>query len=576
MVAVAKQLAPEELHEQLLRKSCAYFAAEMLSGPPEAPYNGHFILGHHHEQWDELVRKYDRLCVLAPRDHGKSFFFSFAYVIWKAYYEPNQKIYIFSATQEQANKLLEDVKNEIEGNEKLHHLIPNKMGKWSVKYIKLANGVRIYAKGFGTKVRGAHPRYIICDDVLNDESAYSEATRRKQNDYYFSALTNMVVPGGQIIVVGTPFHSKDLYGQLKDNKRYCFRKFPALNKAGEALWPERYTAKYLLTDKKLEIGEIRFTREQLCEPIADDMSLFPSTLFHVEGIEMPGVCLGMSRDWWEERGIVEVFMSVDIAISAAPTGDYFVIWVVGLDKFKNRWILEIDRVRGGAYQSQLSMIVKYAKRYKPGLIHIESNAMQRIWGDELIRTTDLPIRKFNTTEAKHNLEKGVPSLRPLLENGKYRIPRGDARSVDLTETWIEEMRAITFVDGKIVTIAEHDDTVMACWMCEQAILMGAFSFSFEEQAGDEEAFDEVHSIEDDEEEIDLLGINEAKKLPGVPIPKPGQSMPKLPKRTFHGPMAEHFSNMNNGESAAEKAKVASLIDDEVEGEKPAWSINSWN
>ena len=87
--------------------------------------------------------------------------------------------------------------------------------------------------------------------------------------------------------------------------------------------------------------------------------------------------------------------------------------------------------------------------------------MQRIFGDELIRTSDLPIKKFHTGVQKHSLDKGVPSLRVLLENGKFRIPRGDARSVELTDIWIDEMRSFTWHDGKLASVGGHDDTVMA-------------------------------------------------------------------------------------------------------------------
>lgn len=49
--------------------SCAFFAQEYLTGPQD--YGGKFFVSEHHQEWDELIHKHDRLCVLAPRDHGK-------------------------------------------------------------------------------------------------------------------------------------------------------------------------------------------------------------------------------------------------------------------------------------------------------------------------------------------------------------------------------------------------------------------------------------------------------------------------------------------------------------------------
>ena len=111
---------------------------------------------------------------------------------------------------------------------------------------------------------------------------------------------------------------------------------------------------------------------------------------------------------------------------------------------------------------------------------LESNQMQAIFGQELRADTDLPIKEFHTTGlAKHSLERGLPSLRTLLENGKFRIPRGDARSVELTDLWITELNQFLFDKGRVQSIGAHDDVAMACWICDQACRTGAsFSASF--------------------------------------------------------------------------------------------------
>jgi hypothetical protein len=460
---------------------CGAFALEILTGPPEHPYNGKFLIGPHHEEWDYLIRNYKRICALAPRDHGKTFFFDFAYPLWQAARLRNGIGYIFSATQDQAIRILGDIKVEIENNPKLQHLMPDmsvgKGRKWSSTAIQLANGHRIYARGFGTKVRGAHPHWIVVDDALNDETAYSEVVRKKQVEYFYTAISNMIVPGGQIIVVGTPFHQADLYADLSENTEYEFRRYQALQGPEERpLWEARYSKKRL-QQKRREIGSIRFTREFQCEPVADDMSLFPLALFKGDPTEQLAIRLGMPYSFWEKAGIT-TYIGVDFAMSSSAQADYMVIWTMGVDKFGNRWIVDIQRGKGLSYQRQLSMINDAGRKYQPALVFLEANQMQRIFGDELIRTTDLPIRKFVTTAAKHQLDKGVPSLRVLLENGKFRIPRGDKRSVEMTNTWIEEMRALTWVDGQIKSVGTHDDTAMACWICDQAVKQGGFSFDF--------------------------------------------------------------------------------------------------
>lgn len=475
----------DEFEAQMIQASCVFMAQEILRGPDEKPYNGRFLIGEHHEEWDHLLTTYDRLCILAPRDHGKTFFWDFAVPIWKAITQPNGIGFIFSATQDQASRILGDIRHEIETNPRLSWLVPARKDKWSGTHIRLANGHQIYARGFGTKVRGAHPTWIVVDDGLNDETAYSDVVRQKQIDYFYTAITNMIVPGGQIIVVGTPFHQADLYADLQKNPEYEFRRYRAINTTKDgtehALWPERYGLERLYRRRE-EIGVVRFTREFQCDPIADDMSLFPGWLFRGEPVEQPMVKLGAPKKFWDSLGIT-AFMGVDFAMSSTVSADYTVIWTMGTDKHGNRWIMDIQREKGLGFQQQLGMILSTARKYEPALVFLEANQMQRIFGDELIRTTDLPIKKFTTTaQNKNALDKGVPSLRVLLENHKFRIPRGDRRSVELTDEWINEMRAFTWADGKLQSVGTHDDTVMGCWICDQAIRQGAFGFSF----GDEE------------------------------------------------------------------------------------------
>lgn len=468
----------DEHSEDLLRESCALFAGEVLTGPNEAPYHGRFLIAPHHDEWDDLVLEHRRLCVLAPRDHGKSFFFDFAYPIWQAWRNPGKSGFIFSATKEQAVRILADIKAEFESNPRLSHLVPSPGSKrrWSSTLIELNNGHKIYARGYGTKVRGAHPMWIVVDDGLNDETIYSDLVRTKQVEYFHTAISNMCTPDGQIIVVGTPFHSADLYADLAENQEYHFRRYPALSDCAKPLWPARYSAE-TLARKKREIGEIRFAREFMCDPVSDDMSLFPLYLFQGESIEQPTLTLGMPLEFWRALEMT-LYMGVDFAMSSSVQADYTVIWVMARDKHGNRWIVDIFREKGLPYQAQLSKINEIGRKYEPALVFLEANQMQRIFGDELIRTTDLPVKQFTTGAAKNTLDKGVPSLRVLLENGKIKIPRGDRRSVELTNEWIKEMRAFTFQDGKLQSVGTHDDTVMACWICDQAIRAGGFSFDF--------------------------------------------------------------------------------------------------
>ncbi len=473
---------------ELARRSCAFYASQYLSGPPEAPYNGRFLVAEHHQAWSELLATSDRICVLAPRDHGKSHFFSLAYPIWMIERHPKRYGMIFSATQPQASKILETILAEIEGNPKLRHLVPAKKSKWSATQARFANGHTIYARGYGSKVRGAHPIWIACDDVLNDEDGYSEVKRRRNIDYFQTAVTNMIIPGGQIVVVGTPFHQSDLYSVLANNDEYMYRRYQAIKPDGRALWADRYSLTWL-KKRQVEIGTVKFAREFQCSPVSDGSSLFPSTLLSGPDVLRDDLVIGHDWVWWErEHGLDRRFIGVDFARSANTGADYTVVFVVGIDKLGNHYVLDIIRDHGLDFQTQLELIKRAGAKYNPDIIACESNQMQAIFGDELIRTTDLPIKNIHTGEEKHSLEKGVPGLRVLFENRKVRIPRGDVRTRETTDIWLEELRNQTFFQGKVQCVGDHDDTVMAWFICEKAVRSGMFSFSFEATPEDEAAY----------------------------------------------------------------------------------------
>jgi hypothetical protein len=447
-------------------------------------------LGVHLLQWGELVKHHKRIAINAARDHSKSTFFSYAYPIWRAVTQPGCEVFICSATLEQAIEFLDII---IYGKRNLKaigdipalaHLMPTSLKRHSRERLKatdvrFTNGSRIKVFGYGKKIRGAHPDFLVLDDVLNDEDMWSETVRMKHIEYYKSAIVNMVPPHGQICNVGTPYHLVDLWGWLKENKQYVFRKYPGIlpandNQPERPLFPWRYSLAQLYA-KKEEIGSVAFAREIECNPISDDMAMFPSYLF--PPCYAKKLVLKPSIAEIAALGLT-VYMGVDIARSATVGADNLVLFTIGVDGFGNHRILDIEQHKGMQFNDQLSRIKIVADLYKVDLIYIEANQMQQVWTDEMVRTTDIPVKGFVTTaQNKYPLDKGVPSLRILLENRKMIIPRGDEYSIEQTDIWMKECRQFAYYEGKLQGVGEHDDTVMAWWMATEASRGGGFNYS---------------------------------------------------------------------------------------------------
>lgn len=473
------KLAPEQLHELFLKYDLSYFAEKMLDME---------IVGHHKE-WSEFVAKFKKLNILSSRDHGKSFFFSFAYVIWRLYYNwipplpaedfksiPRTSLgYIFSASQEKAIEFLDIVKKEIEENPRLVRLLPDKKDSWSKTEIRCQNGGTVRARGWGAAVRGGHPVWIVCDDVLSDENIYSEVTRQKSIDYFYSAITPMVIPGGQQIVVGTPMHSTDLYGDLKENTEYHHSRHPAIKEDGTALWPTRYNLD-MLKQREKEVASIRFAREYLCLPVSEGSTLFPDAIIKENYEPELGLVTQMTDSL---RSEYQLYTGVDLALSAAVGADFTVIMTLGVDKYKNCRIFDMRRFKGRSMTEQLREIEDVFYTYRPNMIYVEDNQFQRVFKDELVRNTDLPVQGFTTTARnKNSLERGVPSLQVRFENSKFMIPRKTERDRRLMDILINELKCFTWVGGKLQGVGAHDDTVMALWIAYEATQSSQFSFSF--------------------------------------------------------------------------------------------------
>ncbi|KAF0134052.1 MAG: hypothetical protein FD145_906 [Candidatus Saganbacteria bacterium] len=160
----------------------------------------------------------------------------------------------------------------------------------------------------------------------------------------------------------------------------------------------------------------------------------------------------------DTRGL-KTFQGVDLALSA--DGDYFVIVTLGIDEGENRIILDIFRKKGLSPKALREAIIERAKAFKPRLIFVENNAFQDSIRQDLVEMTSLPIKGFTTGKQKADPTFGVPSLSILFENKKIKIPRGDKRSIELTDVLVDELLRYPS--------AHTGDVLMALWFANEAV-----------------------------------------------------------------------------------------------------------
>jgi len=480
------------IEETLRNKNLTYFITSVM---PD------FQLSWHHLEWGDLVHRHRKLCINAARDHGKSYYFSNAYAAWQLYRysKPKSSVfsarptksnsnrgYLFSFSLQQSVDLMEILKGTIESNDVLKdRLFPDtrNAGAWASTNIVCKNGARLTCKGFGSSVRGAHPYWIVVDDGLKDNVIYSALQRQKSIDYFHSVIMNMLVPGGQIIVVGTPFHASDLYGDLrskatKDERGWFVIEYPAIFPDGRILWPQRWSF-FDLMDKKQTQGNIIFSRENLCRPITNESSIFPLKILERSLVRMENYTLVRNRDDFPIK-FNKVVMGCDFAISANVGSDYTVFSTWGIDdETGERWLLNLFRDKGKTFHEQMQILKGLNARFRPNTIVMEQNTFQQIFVQESDKQ-GLPVIGHTTGIDKYDLKTGWPGLAIDFERGKIHIPTGDTFSQNMKDLIFSDLGSVAFTDHGLESVGEHDDISSSFWLAKLAanLLTTGFRYTF--------------------------------------------------------------------------------------------------
>lgn len=424
-----------------------------------------------------------------------SYYFSNAYINWQLYkYSPpttkqfsrrpsksnSNRGFLFSFSLQQAVDLIEILKGNIESNDILRErLYPEnvKEGAWASTNIVCKNGARLTGKGFGSSVRGAHPYWIVVDDGLKDNVIYSQLQRQKSIDYFHSVIMNMLVPGGQIIVVGTPFHAQDLYGDLKSKTGWFVIEYPAIFPDGRILWPQRWNFKDLI-DKKNTQGNIIFSRENLCRPIVSDSSIFPLDILKRSLVRMDNYTLVRNRDDFPKK-FTKVVTGCDFSISSSVGADFYCFTTFGVDEDNGMWLLNIDLGKGKTYDEQLQILKGTNVKFRPDVMVFESNVFQQIFTEGATKY-GMPVVPHNTGVEKNDLSKGWPALAILFERGMYHIPTGDEYSRNMKDIVFSQLSSVAFTNQGLQSVGDHDDICSSMWLAAlgRNISTTGFKFTF--------------------------------------------------------------------------------------------------
>lgn len=441
-----------------------------------------FRLGWRNIEWSNLTQLYPWSCYLCARASGKSYQWSYAFILWRlwSYTRPtayrqdtvdnaNRKetCYItntFTLAKVQIAKVTEEIEVNDLIKEKLNPYNKASIGETA---IKTETGSTLHVRGKDSMIRGLHVGACLCDDMPDESSLYSDEQREKLKELLKGTIEPIVEPYGYFLVTGTPYSSapNELYQILKADKRfYCFE-YPILFPDGRPLAPDRYTFEQILA-KKEELGTIVFNREYLVVPISDTSTIFPYEYLMRSVIGMETIRFASSIDDFPFK-LTRVHIGVDFAVSGNIGADYTVYSVWGKDAMDNYYLLYYYRKRGMSHNEQVDKIVQLDRLFHPNKIRCEANGFQSILSGLAKERGLKNIEPFTTTEGnKKDLYTGLPSLSAMFERGQIKCPYAIGETRQAVDLMFGEFSSITFRsdNGKLEAASGHDDVVMSSFI----------------------------------------------------------------------------------------------------------------
>ena len=335
-------------------------AASSLIAFTEYTYPRYRTAKHHKiiaEQLERVERgEVDRLMLLVPPRHGKSELASKRLPAWLLGRQPHKQFLSVSATEGLAADFGRDVRNII-GSAEYRAIFDTRLaedsqakGKWHT-----SEGGMFYAIGVEGNILGRGGDLLLIDDpYATMKEAQSELTRKNVWDWYTGTAYNRLMPGAAIVVINHRMHEDDLCGQLLAQQaaggdKWEVVELPALNDAGEALWPEAYPVQAL--ERIRRNSQPRYWSALYQQrPAPEDGDYFKS-------------------EWLKPytkapaKETMRIYGGSDYAVTA-DGGDYTVHAVVGLDPEGRMYLLDLWR-KQAASDEWVESFCDLVREYEP-------------------------------------------------------------------------------------------------------------------------------------------------------------------------------------------------------------------
>ena len=383
--------------------------------------------------------------VLMPRGSYKSSLCTISYTLWKLLNDPNLRVLIYSDTTEKAERFLLSIKNHIlglEGEGAFRQLTyPNfwevnpQQQPWNQSAIVIKARTRAHfvpsvdVAGIETSKAGMHYDLIIFDDIVTDRNITTVDQMDKVENCYQDALS-LLLPGGELVMVGTRWHFGELYGRIlaRDTGSGRWQTYIRDGEVGPDGTPFPYAqiglTKEFLAQQKAEQGSAKYSCLYRMSPQDDETATFKVKDFTF----YQPVQSDAYKQWLSQLYITCVLDPIPPPTS--DHGDDAAITVVGTDAEHTLYVLDAVADRMSPEQ-QIEEVMSLHAAWKFRKLGVETNAFQRmLWAmlEQRLKAarSDPRWQPFSIIEftgiTQGNKEQRIQGLQPWHERGLLKFP----------------------------------------------------------------------------------------------------------------------------------------------------------
>ena len=441
------------------------------------------------EWWTrEDARNYQLL--LFPRDHGKSRLIAYR-VAWELTKDPTLRVLYISATANLAEKQLSFIKgiltSEIYRRYWPQHVNQEegKRARWTNSEISLDHPLRkeenvrdpsIFTGGLTTSLTGLHCDIAVLDDVVVAENALTSEGRSKVASQY-SLLSSIEGADAREWVVGTRYHSKDLYNDLMEMKEVLYDDegeqtgedniYEILEKpvedqgdgTGQFLWPkqQRKDGKWFGFDiatlakkrgKYLDKGQ--FKAQYYNDP--SDPDNVPVSRDKIQYFDRKHLHLDNGH-WHYRDSKLNLFGAIDFAFSLRSKADYTALVLIGVDSDNNVYVLDIDRFRTDRISEYFDHIFELHSKWSFRKLRAEVTVAQMAI-----------VKQLKELIKQHGLALSIDEFRPNKQQGnkQERISSVLEPRYDNLQMWHYRGGNTQYLEDELSTRnPPHDDVIDA-------------------------------------------------------------------------------------------------------------------